>query len=412
MESTEPALYKISGSQSTLTRDALQGHDEEESCGNSWLIYAVGIVKRILAQMERSVLTDSTTSRRDFLTGRAVLAEVEAAGDRLANHLIPREPPSRGPTLMLRTTAMACDFDVILNPEGPSSQIEAASEALDLVHVLEQQLSVYRDDSELSRLNQTTPGQLTAVDAELFTLLLRSKVIAEQTGGAFDPTAGALIRLWAKCRKAGRIPSEPEIDAALSLCGVTHVVFDDQKQEVGFQRAGIEFNLGAIGKGYAVDRAGECLLKKGVENWLVHGGRSSILAHGSHGGHSGWPVGLRNPLLPDKPFATLLLQDEALATSGTAVQWFRHAGRRYGHILDPRTGWPVETLLSVSVIATDSALADALSTAFFVLGVEKSLAYCDNLGNSVGAIFFPIPKQGQLLEPILHNVTSANWFPV
>ena len=362
--------------------------------------------------MERSVLTDSTPNRRDFLTGRAVLAEVEAAGDRLANQLVPRDPPSRGPTLMLRTTAMACDFDVIVNPDGPSAQIEAASEALDLVHVLEQQLSVYRDDSELSRLNQTAFERHIPVDRELFTLLLRSKTIAEQTGGAFDPAAGALIRLWAECRKAGRIPVEAEIESVLSRCGITHVDFDDQTQEIGFHREGIEFNLGAIGKGYAVDRAGAWLLKKEVKNWLVHGGRSSILAHGSHGSHAGWPVGLQNPLLPDKPFATLLLQNEALATSGTAVQWFRHAGRRYGHILDPRTGWPVESLLSVSVIAPDSALADALSTAFFVLGVEKSLAYCDNLPNSVGAIFFPIPKQGQLLEPVLHNVAAAKWFPV
>ena len=98
------------------------------------------------------------------------------------------------------------------------------------------------------------------------------------------------------------------------------------------------------------------------------------------------------------------------ATSGTAVQWFRHEGKRYGHILDPRTGWPVDTLLSVSVIAPDAALADALSTAFFVLGVEKSLACCDNLPESVGAIFFPLPKQGQVLEPILHNVSAESWF--
>lgn len=340
-----------------------------------------------------------------------MLAEVDAAGNALADHLLSRDPPSRGPTLMLRTTAMACDFDVIVNPDEPSSQIEAASEALDLVHVLEQQLSIYRDDSELSRLNRSAFDRPTMVDTELFKLLMRSKLIAEQTGGAFEPAAGALIKLWGNCRKADRIPLQPEIDAILSLGGVSHIQFDDQTQQIAFLRAGIEFNLGAIGKGYAVDRAGECLLKKGVENWLVHGGRSSIRAHGTHGSHPGWPVGLRNPLLPDKPFATLMLHDEALATSGTAVQWFRHGGRRYGHILDPRTGWPVETLLSVSVIAPDSALADALSTAFFVLGVEKSLAYCDNLSGSVGAIFFPIPKQGQSLQPVLHNVAPSKWFP-
>jgi thiamine biosynthesis lipoprotein len=175
-------------------------------------------------------------------------------------------------------------------------------------------------------------------------------------------------------------------------------------------REGIEFNLGAIGKGYAVDQACETLLSHGVTDYLVHGGRSSIRASGCHGELDGWPIGLRNPLLPDKPFATLLLKDAAIGTSGTAIQWFRHEGKRYGHILDPRSGWPVESLLSVSVIAPDAALADALSTAFFVLGVEKSLKCCDNIPSRVGAIFFPLPSQGQSLEPILHNVPSERWF--
>ena len=192
---------------------------------------------------------------------------------------------------------------------------------------------------------------------------------------------------------------------------MSHVVFDSTSGTVAFLREGVEFNLGAIGKGYAVDRAGRLLLNHGtVVNWLVHRGRSSVLAHGKHANCDGWPIGIRNPLLPDKPYATLLLRDAALATSGTAVQWFRHEGKRYGHILDPRTGWPVDTLLSVSVIAPDSAMADALSTAFFVLGVEKSLICCDNLPESVGAVFFPLPKQGQILEPILHNVPADKWF--
>ncbi|WP_373650118.1 FAD:protein FMN transferase [Schlesneria sp. DSM 10557] len=356
-------------------------------------------------------MSDSTSNRRDFLTGRSALTQVEAAGNRLAEELVQRPVPSRGPTMMLRTTAMACDFDVIVNPDGPGSQLEAASDALDLVHVLEQQLSIYREDSELSCLNRNAFPNPTTVEPELFDLLERARLLSAQTGGAFDPAAGALVKLWSNCRKKDRIPLQSEIDEVLAAGGVARVAFDYSKRQIAFERAGIEFNLGAIGKGYAVDKAGEYLLNKGVSNWLIHGGRSSILAHGVHSRCEGWPVGLRNPLLPDKPFATLMLCDEALATSGTAVQWFRHGGRRYGHILDPRTGWPVESLLSVSVIARDSATADALSTAFFVLGVEKSLAYCDNLSDSVGAIFFPIPKQGQMLQPVLHNVAAEKWFP-
>ena len=356
-------------------------------------------------------MTDPTSNRRDFLSGRAVRSVIERAGSQLADDLVQPQVLSRGPTLLLRTTAMACDFDVMLNPDGPQHQLDVASSALDLIHELEQELSVYRDDSDLSRLNREAFDRPVTVTSKLFELLTRSRDLSEQTSGAFDPATGAMIRLWRDCRNEARIPTGDEIAQALARCGVSNISFDPIEQTIRFLKPGIEFNLGAIGKGYAVDRAAECLLERDVSSWLVHGGRSSIRAQGTHAGHSGWPVGLKNPLIPDKSFATLLLQDASLATSGTAVQWFRHEGRRYGHILDPRTGWPVETLLSVSVIAPDSAMADALSTAFFVLGVEKSLACCDNLPDSVGAIFFPLPKQGQTLEPVLHNIRADTWFP-
>ena len=348
----------------------------------------------------------SPSSRRDFLSGRAIQSEWAQVQERLATLVsAARETPSRGPTLLLRTVAMACDFDVMLNPDGPPSQVEAASEALELVHELERLMSVYRDDAHLATINRTAADSPVEVEAELYSLLRRSEQICADTLGAFDPAAGALVSLWRRCRHENRIPTTDEIEAARAVTGLRHVGFDDANRTVRFDASRVEFNLGAIGKGHAVDRAGEQLLQRGVSNWLVHGGRSSVRAQGTHAGLDGWPVGLRNPLLPDKPFGTLLLKDAALSTSGTAVQWFRHEGKRYGHILDPRTGWPVETMLSVSVIAPDAALADALSTAFFVLGVENAIACCDNFP-LVGAIFFPPPKQGQLLEPILHNISK------
>ena len=351
------------------------------------------------------------SNRRDFLTGRAIAPEFERAQNKLADQIAAaaRVPPSRGPTLLLRTVAMACDFDVMLNPDGPALQVEAASEALELVHQLEQLLSVYREDAHLATINRTAVDSPVEVDTELYALLRRGEQIRADTLGAFDPAAGALVSLWRRCRHESRIPTSGEIEAARVVTGLDHVGFDDANRTVRFDGCGVEFNLGAIGKGHAVDRAGELLIERGVSNWLVHGGRSSVRAQGTHAGHDGWPVGLRNPLLPDKPFATLLLKDAALSTSGTAVQWFRHDGKRYGHILDPRTGWPVATMLSVSVIAPDAALADALSTAFFVLGVENALRCCDNFP-LVGAIFFPPPKQGQRLEPVLHNVAANRLF--
>lgn len=344
----------------------------------------------------------SGSNRREFLTGRALQQAVGAAGESLAD-AIASPPPSRGPNLMLRTTAMACDFDVILNPDGPDHQVRAASDALDQVQVLEDQYSVYRPDSELSRLNSVAPQRRVTVEPGLYALLRRSAKIAGQTDGAFHPAAGALIQLWKTCRREDRLPTPAEIELAITRCDLSSIDWDDEGSSLRFGQDGLAFDLGAIGKGYAVDEAARILNDQGVEHYLVHGGKSSILARGGHAGHAGWPVGLHNPLLPDQPYLTLLLRDAAFSTSGTAVQGFRHAGKRYGHILDPRTGWPADGMLSVSVIAPDAALADALSTAFFILGVENALRCCDNFEN-VGLILFPPPRQGRRLEPVVHNV--------
>jgi thiamine biosynthesis lipoprotein len=310
---------------------------------------------------------------------------------------------------MLRTNAMATDFDVILNPDGPEQQLAAASEALDEVHRLEAQLTIYRDDSELSQINRLAHDGPFAVEPNLYQLLRRAAEIHTLTDGAFDPASGALIQLWRRARREARIPTPDEVTQALARTGMARVRWIDQRNSVAFDRPGVAIDLGAIGKGYAVDRAGKILSQRGVNDWLVHGGKSSVLAQGTHAGHDGWPIGLRNPLLPDRPYLTLLLKDAALSTSGTAVNWFRHAGKRYGHILDPRTGWPVETMLSVSVIAPEAALSDALATAFFVLGVEKALACCDNF-SEVGLILFPLPKDGRTLEPIFHRVPADRVF--
>ncbi|MDX1966807.1 MAG: FAD:protein FMN transferase [Planctomycetaceae bacterium] len=348
-------------------------------------------------------MSDSAANRRDFLTGRALASAAEAAGNQVADALVAMPHPGRGPTLLLRTSAMGTDFDVLLNPDGPSHQVGAASEALDEIVRLDEQYSVYRAESELSTLNRLAAEHRVEVEQQLFRLLRRGCALAQQTEGAFNPIAGQLIELWRRTRREERAPTESERRQAIEAARLDRVEFDDARSAVRFSAPGPRFDLGAIGKGYAVDRAAEILVEQGVENWLVHGGKSSARVRGCHVEHDGWPIALQNPLLPDRRFLTLILRDMAMSTSGTAVQWYRHQGKRYGHILDPRTGWPVEVMLSVSVIAPDAALADALSTAFFVLGVEKALSYCDNFEN-VGVILFPLPDDGRTLAPIIRGV--------
>ncbi|QDU41380.1 Thiamine biosynthesis lipoprotein ApbE precursor [Maioricimonas rarisocia] len=351
-------------------------------------------------------------NRRDFLTGRAVRRKVEQAGDALADAIVDagehRPVPVGHDTIRLQTRAMACEWSVVMNP-GVPREVMAASDALSLVHGLEAQMTVYRDDSELSRLNRTAHESPQSVEPGLLSLLLACDELAEMTGGAFDATSGPLIALWRRCREEGRIPTQDEIDDTREITGMQRVRLDADAGTASYEREGVELNLGAVGKGYAIDRAVEHLRGEEMADFLVHGGYSSLYAAGDHYGQGGWPVGIRNPLFTERRYATLLLADEGMSTSGSNIQYFRYEGKRYGHILDPRTGWPAEGLLSVTVVAPTATEADALSTAFYVMGLEKALEYCDN-HRSVGAILIPAPQRGRALEPVVRNIAEDRLF--
>lgn len=343
------------------------------------------------------------SNRRDFLSGKALrdqIAEAAAGAAAVEQPLL-----AVGDTVRLGSPAMASDFEVVLNP-GPAARLETASAALELVDRLEEQMSVYRFHSELSRLNARAADGPVVVERQFFELLRRAVQYAAETEGAFDPTSGPLTALWRHCKKEKRLPSEKELAEARGRLGCQHVIFDGDAATVRYTQPGVTLNLNAMGKGYALDRAAE-ILNPTVSDWLMHGGYSSILARGRHAGFDGWPIAIRNPLFPDRQLATLLLKDRGMSTSGSAVQFFRHAGRRYGHIVDPRSGWPVEAMLSVTVVAPDAARAEALSTAFFVLGVEKAREYCHN-HNEVAALLVPAPTSGNRLEPVNCGIPESD----
>src|SRR5579863_93069 len=289
------------------------------------------------------------STRRDFLSGKALR---ETSEDVVVD---PGRQPfvALGATVRLSVPAMGSDFEVILNP-GPASRLEAASAALELVEKLEDQMSIYRPHSEVSLLNRRAADEPVEVERRLFELLCRTMLFADATDGGFDPTSGPLVQLWRQCKLDRRLPTAEELASARARIGRDQIVFDHDRLTVFFKRPGVTFNLNAIGKGYALDRAAE-LLTDGTSECLMHGGFSSILARGRHAGCDGWPVSIRHPLFPDRQLATVLLKNRAMSTSGSAVQFFRHEGKRYGHIVDPHTGWPVENMLSVTVLAADAA---------------------------------------------------------
>ena len=367
-------------------------------------------------------MTDPEHSRRDLFTGEALRREVATRQDEVAELVAGAESflSNCGETVVLSAVAMACDVEVIL-PAGPAAPVAAASAALDLVSELEGLISVYRDDSELVRVNREAQAGWTPVEPVVYALLDQARIWARELDGAFDPTAGPLVALWRECRREHRLPTAEELVAALSLVGDDVVEWDPERRAIRFRRDGAALNLNAFGKGAALDRAGAYLSGEGVRDYCLHAGHSSVLARGSSmgaasvpvpesgaiepsgfaaGTEDGWTIGLRNPLLAHQLFARLRLTNAGLSTSGNGVQYFTVNGTRYGHVLDPRTGWPANELLAVSVVAATAAEAEALSTAFFVLGVEKACGYCHNQ-RSAAAILVPFPRGGRLLAPVV-----------
>lgn len=281
---------------------------------------------------------------------------------------------------------MACRFEITVPDETPSA-VEQASAALDLVTRLEARLSVFRGTSEVSTLNRDAAERSVIVESGLFSLIERCQALHAETEGAFDPTSGPLTRCWGFYKREGHVPDANALRAALASVGMQHVVLDRDQRTVRFGRPGVELNFGAIGKGYSLDLAVRLMQRRGVGAALACAGGSSVAALGRPPGLPGWIVSVRHPARLDGAGTRVRLRDAHLATSGEREQWFAADGKRYGHLLDPRNGAPVDAVRRVSVVASSGAEADALATAFFVSGVELARRYCA-AHPEVAAIFY------------------------
>jgi thiamine biosynthesis lipoprotein len=275
---------------------------------------------------------------------------------------------------------MGSFFEVRL-PAAMSNAVGLSCRALDLIEELELQLTVYRDDSEISELNRTAHLGPVRVERRLFGLLESAVGISRATGGAYDVTAGALSEAWGFVKGPKRVPDSLTLEEARARTGWQHLWLDPALSTVAFDRAGVRINLGSIGKGYAIDRAIELIREHSlVDSAIVHGGQSSLYALGSPPGQFAgrWEVALRNPFDPEKPLGILRLRNRGLGTSGSAFQQFVVDGKVYGHIIDPRSGEPAQGPASVTVLAPSAAMADALSTAFYLLGPAAARSYTAN----------------------------------
>lgn len=330
-------------------------------------------------------------NRRDFLRptqiAQAAGQVLGALDDSWATVALPLPDDS----LLIRQAqrCMATTFEVVL-PFGTPQPRAIGETAFNLLDGLEAQLSVYRESSEVSCLNREAALRPVPVEAGLFALLSLAASLTAQAGGAFDISTGALIEAWGFFRGPRRVPDEAARLAAMERVGMRHVVLDDAAQTVRYLRSGLAINLGSIGKGYALDKVAQTLARDWqLKAVLLHGGFSSVYARGSPSADPrGWPVDVRHPWERERLLARLWLRDRALGTSAATYRYLEQDGRRFGHVLDPRTGWPASGIASASAVAPTAAEADALSTAFFVGGLDLARTLCA-ARPEIGAVILP-----------------------
>ena len=329
----------------------------------------------------------SKSNRREFLRGQSAL---QAFGDLILSALpsAEGEGPRRKATSATRSSAgpdhyllhvgrraMACEFQIFFNAGQYRQATEVALEVLDLVEKIEDELTFFRDTSRLSRINQSAARHAVEVDPGLFEILDLACVCTRRPGGpSISPPR--------RCGKCGGSPGGRR-DARR---GFARPGQDPRRQSMGgtgsaaphgpLPQAGDSAESRQHREGVCPGPLREHLHGAGIEHFLIHGGSSSVLACGAQGstgeGSPGdapasWIVGLPHPLRPDRRLGEIRLFDRSLGTSGSQAQSFWHQGRRYGHIFDPRTGWPAQNVLTATAIAPSAMLADALSTAFYVM---------------------------------------------
>jgi len=362
-------------------------------------------------------MTDKHSSRRQFLQGRSFLETIReslvgqdhrmtgTAVDATCedeNGDLTSSTSTGWPLLRFVRSAMASDFEVSFNRGQYPQATEAALAVLDEVERLESVFSAFQCESEISRINKEAARHAVVTSPEVWNLLKQCQQLSQETNGAIDITASVLWRLWGFAKRKGKVPPQEEITSALQNVGQQYVQLDDASQSIRFAKPGVEISLGCIGKGAALDSAVCKLRDLKVEHALLHGGRSSILAIGGRMQETwlqtsqknfppnvsgtlleptrdrsvGWTIGISHPVRQDRRIAAVRLADEALGTSGSQHQFFLHQGKRFSHIIDPHSGKPAVGILMATVIAPTTALADALSTAFFVLKPEQTADYC------------------------------------
>jgi thiamine biosynthesis lipoprotein len=264
--------------------------------------------------------------------------------------------------------------------------LDAFEAAFDEFDRLDELMSVWKEGSEVERLNRAAGEMPVAIGPEMREVLSMARLASEWTEGKFDVTFGVLSGLWKFDHDLdGNIPPHADVQARVPLIDYQQLVVDESKGTAFLKRKGMRVHLGGIGKGYAVDRAAAILRGRGFTDFMIQSGGDLYVA--GKRGERPWRAGIQDPRGPKgSSFAAMDLSDAAFTTSGDYERFFMKDGRRYHHIIDPDTGEPSPGARSVTIVAKTASLADALDTGIFILGPEKGMALIERLNGVEGVI--------------------------
>jgi thiamine biosynthesis lipoprotein len=313
--------------------------------------------------------------RAVILTALAAAACTATPASESPPRLVERSRPSMGATL--RLAAWTAD---------EAGAVASFGEVFNEFERLENMMSVWREGSDLLRLNRAAGDHPVPVAPEMIEVLTQGRQISDWTGGKFDVTFGALSGLWKFDHDQDNVvPDMTEVRRRLPLIDYRALEIDARAGTAFLARKGMSAHLGGIGKGYAMDRGIAILRNHGFGNFLIQAGGDMYVAGLKD--HKPWRLGIQDPRGPaDHPFAELDLSDGTFSTSGDYERFFIRNGRRYHHILDPATGEPSRGCRSVTIVANSALLADGLSTGVFLLGPEAGMALIERLPDVEGVI--------------------------
>lgn len=273
---------------------------------------------------------------------------------------------------------MGSKFDITVIANSQEQADIFIDDAINEIQRIERLISSWDPKSQTSLINNNAGIQAVTVDDELFNLIKRAIGISNLTQGAFDISYASMDKIWKFDGSMTKMPEESEIKNSVSKVGYQNIVLNENDNSVYLKLKGMKIGFGAIGKGYAADKAKKLLIEKGVRGGIINAsGDMSTWGHQTNG--KPWQIAITNPLNKDHVFAMLPVDNRAIVTSGNYEKFVVFNNERYSHIIDPRTGYPSKGLLSVSVLAPKAELADALATSIFVMGKEVGLDFINQL---------------------------------